>query len=164
VSGAAEIPVSILYGRTISGLGQSNDADLQIYEDRISQFQNVDLRPVLEQQLYPVICMSEIGAVPDDLDLDFPSIRSMTGKDKVELMKTGSDAIFGGFDRGVYGRKSTLTGLKRLGDPIGEYTWITQEQIDSADDDVHDQGDVPSLESLTDDDKPTEELGAAEAD
>jgi phage-related protein (TIGR01555 family) len=161
VSGAAQIPVSILYGRTISGLGQSNDADLQIYEDRIAQWQNADLRPVLEQQLYPVICMSEFGEVPDDLDLDFPSIRSMTGKDKVELMKTGSDAIFAGFDRGVYGRKSTLIGLKRLGDPIGEYTWITQDQIDAADDDVQQQGDVPPLESMNEEDKPSAELEAA---
>jgi hypothetical protein len=152
VSGAAEIPVSILYGRTISGLGQSNDADLQIYEDRIAQTQNVDLRPVLEQQLYPVICMSEFGEVPEDLDLDFPSIRSLTGKEKVELMKTGSDAIFAGYDRGVYGRKSTLTGLKRLGDPIGEYSWITQAQIDAADDDIHEQGDVPPLEGMNRDD------------
>lgn len=160
VSGAAQIPVSILYGRTISGLGQSNDADLQIYEDRIAQWQNADMRPVLEQQLYPVICMSEFGEVPEDLDLDFPSIRSMTGKDKVELMKTGSDAIIAGFEKGVYGRKTTLTGLKRLGDPIGEYSWITQDLIDAADDDVQ-QGDVPPLESLNDEDEPSAELEAA---
>lgn len=163
VSGAAQIPVSILYGRTLSGLGQSNDADLQIYEDRVTQWQNADLRPVLEQQLYPVICMSELGEVPEDLDLDFPSIRSMTEKDKWELVKAGTDAILAPFNSGVsnYGSRSVLIGLKRLGDAIGMNSPITQDQIDAADDDVQEQGDVPPLESLNEEDKPAEELETA---
>lgn len=32
MSGASEIPVTRLFGRTISGLGQSNDADERMYE------------------------------------------------------------------------------------------------------------------------------------
>jgi phage-related protein (TIGR01555 family) len=162
VSGAAEIPVSILYGRTLSGLGQSNDADLQIYSDRIHQFQNADLRPVLEQQLYPIVCMSEFGQVLEDLDLDFPSIRSMTEKEKWELVKTGSESIYGAYDRRIYGRKTALIALKRLSDPIGLNSPITQDQIDTASDEVPEQGvpeiDVPPLETMK-----TEGLEGSEA-
>lgn len=161
VAGAAETPVSILYGRTISGLGQSNDADLQIFADRVSQWQNSDLRPVLEHQLYPVICMSEFGQVPDDLDIDFPSIRSMDEREKWELAKNGSDMIYGAFDRGIYGRKSALIALKQLSDPIGLPSPITQEQIDAADD-TPIAGDVPDM-GLPDLDE-TQELEPADKD
>ena len=159
VSGAAQIPVSILYGRTISGLGQSNDADLQIYEDRVSQWQNSDLRPVFEHQIYPVICMSEFGEVPDDLDIDFPSIRSMTEKDKWELAKTGTEAVMAPYDI-AYGRKSLLTGLKQLGDPIGLFQFISQDMIDAADD-VVSIGDVPETESLINEEEPEQVETAA---
>ncbi|HEY3987953.1 MAG TPA: DUF1073 domain-containing protein [Acidobacteriaceae bacterium] len=154
-AGAAETPVSILFGRTLSGLGQSNDADLQIFEDRIAQWQNSDLRPVLEQQLYPVVCMSEWGEVPDDLDLDFPSIRTLTDKDKRDLEKAASESIFGQFDRSLYGKKSALTAFKQLADALGLSTPITQDMIDAATDDAPEQGDVP-LEGLNEEDEPVE--------
>jgi hypothetical protein len=160
VAGAAETPVSILFGRTLSGLGQSNDADLQIFEDRIAQWQNSDLRPVLEQQLYPVVCMSEWGEVPDDLDLDFPSVRTLTDKDKRDLEKAASDSIFGAFDRGLYGRKSALTALKQLADALGISTPVTQDMIDAADDDVQ-QGDVPPFEGLTHGEEKPDEMETA---
>lgn len=160
-AGAAETPVSILFGRTISGLGQSNDADLQIFADSVARWQNSDLRPVLEQQLYPVVCMSEFGQVPEDLDIDFPSITTLTDKDKRDLEKAASESIFGAYDRGIYGRKSTLTALKQLADTLGLSTPIRQSMIDEADD-TPIEGDIPGSMDLRLDDGEGDETQAME--
>src|SRR5208283_3260225 len=91
------IPYSKLFGKNSSGLDNSNDADERNYEEAIQQAQSDDLEPQLMQQLYPVICMSEFGDVPDDLDITWPSIRVLTEEDKSKLAKEGTEAILAPF-------------------------------------------------------------------
>jgi phage-related protein (TIGR01555 family) len=91
IAGAAEYPVTRLFGRTITGLGQSNDADERIYEEKIAVYQEDDLRPQLDK-LFPVIYMSELGEVPDDLSYTFPSIRVLTEEEKATLAQNASPA------------------------------------------------------------------------
>lgn len=130
IAGAAgPIPVSRLFGRTITGLGQSNDADERIYEERIATDQDVQLRPQLEK-LYPVICMSELGEVPDDLDLNFPSVRVLDEREKVDLAKAVVDAATvalnsGGISPQVYGKE-----LKQSSSMTGIFSNIRDEDIE----------------------------------
>ena len=84
IAGAAEIPVTRLFGRTITGLGQSNDADERIYEERIAMEQEYGLRPQLDK-LYPIVWMSTLGEVPDDIELKFPSVRVLSEEEKSKL-------------------------------------------------------------------------------
>ena len=86
VSSAAafEIPYSKMFGRNVSALGTVNEADERNYEEKIAQYQHEAMKPQLDV-LYPVICMSEFGYIPDDLDYTFPSIRVLSEKEKAEL-------------------------------------------------------------------------------
>lgn len=130
-SGAAEIPVTRLFGRTITGLGQSNDADERYYEETIAQKQDEDLRPNLDK-LYPTILMSELGEVPEDWDVAFPSIRVLTEEDKSDLVQKASAPVLAAFDSGVIGRKTALKELREMGDRSGIFTNITEEDIEKA--------------------------------
>jgi phage-related protein (TIGR01555 family) len=141
ISGAAQIPVTRLWGRTITGLGQSNDADERIYEERIAGDQDTDLRPQLEK-LYPILCMSELGEVPEDLDLVFPSVRVLDEKEKSELAKTLVDTVTvalnsGGISPQVYAKE-----LKQGSDLTGIFTNITDEDIAKLPDTVQQEGDM----------------------
>jgi phage-related protein (TIGR01555 family) len=144
-SGAADIPVTRLFGRTITGLGQSNDADERYYEERIAQNQDEDVRPPLDK-LYPVICMSEFGEVPDDLDLHFPSIRVLQEEEKAELAEKSSAAILAAFNTQVIGRKTTLKELRSVGDLTGIFTNITDEEIDKAEEEPEPPVEAPGAE------------------
>jgi phage-related protein (TIGR01555 family) len=147
ISGAAEMPVSILFGRTLTGLGQSNDADLRIYEKRIAQEQQQDLRPQLEK-LYPVICMSEFGEVPDDLDFQFPSVRVLTEEEKSALAKDGTAAVIEGYDAGLVSQKLSLKELKQQSENTGIWTNITDEDIEKASDEIQQPDELaPGMES-----------------
>lgn len=138
ISGAARMPVSILFGRTATGLGQSNDADIRIYEQDIAQKQNEEMRPQLDK-LLPVICMSEFGEVPDDLDYIFPSIRVLTEEQKADLAQKATEAILGPYEAGITSQKIVLQDLKQLSDKTDIGSNITDEFINAADD----QANVP---------------------
>lgn len=139
LAGAAEIPVTRLFGRTLSGLGQSNDADERYYEEKIAHDQSTDLRPQLEK-LYPVIFMSEFGEVPDDLDFDFPSVRVLTEEEKSKLATEGSAPIIAAYNSGLTWKSTALKDLHQLSDTAGIFTNITQEEIDDAPDEALNAG------------------------
>jgi phage-related protein (TIGR01555 family) len=147
VAGAAEIPVSRLFGRSASGLGASDEESSYIYYDSIGQKQNNQLTPVMDK-LFPVICMSTWGYVPDDLAYTYPSPRTLSEKERMELAKTGTEAILAPFNAGVYGRQTTLKELKKLSDDVDVFTTISDELIESADDDVQ-SGDMSTFDLPT---------------
>jgi phage-related protein (TIGR01555 family) len=160
-SGASEIPVTRLFGKTISGLGQSNDADERYYEERIAQNQDEDVRPPLDQ-LYPVIYMSEFGEVPDDLDLHFPSIRVLQEEEKAELAEKAGAVILAAFNTQVVGRKTALKELQHLGETTGIWTNITDEDVDKAEEEPEPPVEAPGAGGEGPEDAMRKESGGAE--
>lgn len=134
IAGAAEYPVSRLFGRSVSGLGQTGEGDLQIYYDNVEQKRKRELGPQMEK-IMPIIAMSEFGTVPDDLDYTWPPVRTLSDKDRAELAKQYSEAILAPFNAGVYGQKTTLKELKQQSTVTGLFSNITDEMIEKASDD-----------------------------
>ena len=131
IAGAANLPVSRLFGRTITGLAQSNDADERLYEERIALEQEESLRPQLEK-LYPVIAMSELGEVPKDMDISFPSVRVLTEEEKSTLAKTTTDNIVALVNAGLLTKPQALKELKQQSDLTGVFTNLTDDDIQAA--------------------------------
>jgi phage-related protein (TIGR01555 family) len=146
IAGAAQYPVVRLFGRTISGLGQANDADERIYEERIAQAQHQELEPQLDT-LYQVVCMSELGEVPDDLDLDFPSVRVLTEEEKSNLAKETSACVLEVFNTGAISEQTMLRELQQSSKITGIFTNIRDEDIKKASDQTGppDFGELPDL-------------------
>jgi phage-related protein (TIGR01555 family) len=139
ICGACEIPMTRLFGRTITGLGQSNEGDERIYYDAIGQKQNRELRPQLEK-LFQVVAMSTWGQIPDDLDFSFPPVRNPSDKERSELGKELTDSVLAAFNAGVIGRKTTLQELRQNADATGLFSNITDEMIEAAEEDPQQAG------------------------
>jgi len=133
IAGAARTPVTRLFGRTMTGIGQSNDGDERIYEETIAQEQHHQLTPQFNK-LFPVICMSEFGDVPKDLDYEYPSVRVLTEEDKVELFTKGMTAISDAYSKDIFTEKQVLLEVKQMSIVTGFGTSITDEDIEKASD------------------------------
>jgi phage-related protein (TIGR01555 family) len=131
IAGAAHIPVTRLFGRTVTGLGQTNDADERYYEEHIAQCQDDELRPQLDK-LFAVIAMSEWGEVPEDLDYTFPSIRVLTEEQKADMADKGAAPIIAAYNSGLTWKKTAVKDLKQLSEVTEIFSNITDEEIDSA--------------------------------
>jgi phage-related protein (TIGR01555 family) len=140
LSGACEIPATRLFGRAPQGMNATGEGDEKIYEGSIEQKQEAYLRPAFDK-LLPVMCMSEWGAIPDDLDYEFNPIGSPSDKDKADLAKNKTDSILSVYNAGIFGRKTALKELREMQEATGMYSNITDEMIDQADDDTN-QGEL----------------------
>ena len=141
ISGAAEIPVTKLFGRSPSGLNATGESDLQNYYDMIGEKQESLLRPILNK-LLPPLMMSLFGAVPDDLDFDFNPVSEPTDKERADLAKSGTDNVVAAVNAGLVSKRTALKELKQQADRTGVWTNITDEDIEKASDEIDDPGEM----------------------
>ena len=142
VSGASGIPVTKLYGRSPAGLNATGESDMQNYNDSIEEKNESELRPVIDK-LLPIMCMSEFGAVPDDLDFAFNPCRRPTEEEKKNIVQHTSGAVVETFNAGIISHKTALTELRESSDATGMWNSISDEDIEKADSEYQQPGELP---------------------
>jgi hypothetical protein len=141
IAGAGKMPVTRLWGRTLSGFGQSGDGDERIYEETIATECTSTLEPALDK-LLPVVAMSEIGEAPDDMDLSFPSLRVLDEKEKAELAKATADTVVVYMNAGLMSPRTAAKEIKQASVITGMGTNLTDEAIEKLSDDVAAEGEL----------------------
>lgn len=144
ISGAAEIPVTRLFGRSPSGLNATGESDLQNYYDMIAEKQESYLRPILNKVLPPFI-ISTLGSLPDDFDFEFDPVAEPTDKERADLAKCGTDNVAAAYNAGLISQRTALKELKQQSERTGVWTNITDEDIERASDSVEPPGEMGGM-------------------
>jgi phage-related protein (TIGR01555 family) len=144
ISGAAEIPVTRLFGRSPSGLNATGESDLQNYYDMIAEKQESYLRPILNKVLPPFI-ISTLGSLPDDFDFEFDPVAEPTDKERADLAKCGTDNVVAAYNAGLISQRTALKELKQQSERTGVWTNITDEDIERASDTVEPPGEMGGM-------------------
>lgn len=145
LAGAAEIPVTRLFGRSPAGMNATGESDLTNYYDKIRKDQGAFLAPIMEK-LLPIMCLSAWGAIPDDLDFDFNPIRDIAEEERANLIKQSADAINQAFQSGLISQKIALKELRQSGESLDMWTNIQDEDIENADDTMGQPEQEPQME------------------
>ena len=141
ISGAAEIPVTRLFGRSPSGLNATGESDLQNYYDMIAEKQESILRPILNK-LLPVFVLSTLESIPEDFDFEFDPVAEPTDKERADLAKCGTDNVVAAFNVGLISQRTALQELKQKSERTGVWTNITDEDIEKASAEVEPPGEM----------------------
>lgn len=126
--GASHYPMTKLFGRSPGGLNATGESDLTNYYDYIDSQREAKLRPVLER-LLPVLCMSALGGIPEDIEIEFPPLKTPTPTERAEIGKTKAEAVLAAFQANALPLDTTLQELKAIGDETGLFASITDDQI-----------------------------------
>ncbi|MEE3609690.1 anti-CBASS protein Acb1 family protein [Avibacterium paragallinarum] len=90
VAGAADMPVTILFGQSVSGLA-SGDEDIQNFHESIHALQESRLRPLFER-LDPLLAQMVIGFQPKDWWFEFPSLQEISFEQKMNALTSFANA------------------------------------------------------------------------
>lgn len=131
VAGAAEMPVTKLFGREPAGFNSTGESDLKQYYDTIAEKQQNYLLPVLNK-LFPVICMSAFGSIPDDFNWEFNPARNISNDELADLTEKYTSNIIEVFNAGLITKSTALKELKQQSSVTGQWSNITDEEIDAA--------------------------------
>lgn len=129
--GASHYPMTKLFGRSPAGMNATGESDLQNYYDYVDSQREAKLRPALER-LLPVMAMSAWGAVPDNLQIDFPPLWTPTAKEVAEIALKKAQAIRDTFQAGLFQADTAMKELKKLEDETGMFGSISDEEIAAA--------------------------------
>lgn len=141
IAGAAEMPVTKIFGRSPQGMNATGDGDKDNYYNTVEQKQEAQLTPALDK-LLPIMFMSEFGAVPDDLDYEHNPIETPSEDKVAEIVDKKAHTIIDAFNSGLISQKVGMKELRQMGENTGMFTNITDEDIDNADNELE-IGDVP---------------------
>ena len=128
LSGASRIPMTKLFGRSPAGMNATGESDLQNYYDYVDTLRENVLRPILERIL-PVLAMSELGAVPKDLDISFPPLWTPKATEVAEIAKNKAEAIIAVFQAGLLRADTAQRELKKLSAETDLFDSISDEEI-----------------------------------
>lgn len=131
ISGAAEIPIDKLFGRSPSGF-DTGEETLQNYYDTIQEKQETYVRGPLEKIL-KIITMSAVGEIPDDMEIVFSPIRRPSAKEMADIAQTYSQPVLDAYAAGIFGKGTVLRELKQQSKITGIWTNITDKMIEDAD-------------------------------
>ena len=107
-AGAADEPVTKLFGRSPAGLNATGESDLENHYNAIRSKQENILRPTLAL-LDDAIVRSSLGRVPRSLSYDWRSLWSSSDKEKSEVRLRHSQAVKALSDAKIFDPKSLAT-------------------------------------------------------
>ena len=128
--GASHYPMTKLFGRSPAGMNATGESDLKNYYDYVDTLRETKLRPVLEK-LLPIMAMSAWGAIPDNLQIDFPPLWTPTAKELADIAKAKAEAIVSTYQAGLLNVDTAQKELKKISDETGMWDSITDEEIAS---------------------------------
>lgn len=127
VAGAADVPVSRLFGISASGLNATGDNEVRNYYDMVASRQEAHLRPALEK-LDEVLLRHTFGTVPEDYRFEFKPLWQLSDKEKADTEKVRADRDKTYYDMGVLSEGAIARELKES----GTYKTMTEEDVELA--------------------------------
>lgn len=92
VAGAAEIPVSRLFGRSAAGLNATGDGDERVYYDRVQALQELEIQPAMTV-LDDALIRSALGTRPAELHYVWTPLRQKTDGEVADIGKTIAETV-----------------------------------------------------------------------
>ena len=131
IAGAAEIPATKLFGKSPDGMNSTGEGDMLNYYDSIRQKQENMLRPGLEK-IVPILCVSALGKVPDDIEVVFEPVESATESQRAALATQITGAIGTLYQSDLISKSMALKELRDSAFATGIGSAITDKDIEKA--------------------------------
>lgn len=136
LSGGADLPLKRLLSQPPAGLSDSGDSDLRMYYDNIKAKQEATLRKGLSL-VYKVMWRSVYGTpTPEDFDFEFTPLYQLTSAEKATVANTTVDAVTKALDNSLISQRGAATELKNSSRVTGIFGSITEEELETADDEM----------------------------
>lgn len=90
---AADIPATVLFGRSPQGQNSTGESDLENYYNMIERIQQRKIKPQIYRLLHLMDCCSEYALnLPQDFTVDFAKLWNPSAKEQAETKQIEADA------------------------------------------------------------------------
>lgn len=129
LAGATHIPVTKLFGRSPAGMNSTGESDLQNYYDYIDTVREGQFRDIV-MKLLPIISLSVLGTIPNDLDFEFEEMKTLSDTEKAQLTQQYTSTIIEAFNSNLITQDIAQKELKAISEITGVFSNIDNELIE----------------------------------
>lgn len=101
VAGAADIPMTRLFGQSPAGLNATGDSDIRNYYDRVQSMQELEVSPAMAN-LDEALIRSALGDRPEEIHYNWRSLWQTTEKERAEIAKITAETAKSLKDAGIF--------------------------------------------------------------
>lgn len=133
ISGAADIPMTRLFGRSAAGMNATGEGDMDNYYNKISSMQESQFRPDLEK-LDQVLVRSALGNMPEEFDFEWNPLYQESGLELAQQELAIANAEDMRIAQGVLKKSQVMVRMKQEGkyaiseDDIKEMQKLEEEE------------------------------------
>lgn len=132
VSGAAETPLTRLFGQAPAGMNATGEGDMKNYHETINAKQESKLRGPMEI-INQLVWQSTFGrALPDDFEMEFTPLQEVTALERSQIATANTTSIVSAHGDGLINTATAMKELKNQSAESGLFTHITDEMIEEA--------------------------------
>lgn len=135
VCGATGITATKLFGRSPAGMNSTGESDLQNYYEMIEENQDQMLTDNYTK-LLPVVSMSELGFVPDDIDFEHERVAKSDEGEEADIVGKKMDAITKAFEANIITQKESREELSEVGKQYNMFSNIDATLTEKANNDL----------------------------
>lgn len=145
LSASAKTPMVRLFGQSPAGFN-TGETDLRNYHDRIEVSRSNELRHPIKY-IFEILHVSLFNeSLLDGFSFKFGSLGQMSITDKTNLITTVVNAVRDCYNDGLISRKQALIELKQFANDTGMGSSISDEDIESAEEEIPCAGDVTEID------------------
>ena len=89
-SGAADIPMTRLFGQSPAGMNATGESDLRNYYDRLSAMQELEMEPAMAR-MDECLIRSALGSRDEDIHYTWAPLWGLSEKEQADIFKTKAD-------------------------------------------------------------------------
>lgn len=132
LSGAAETPLTRLFGQSPGGLNSDGDGQMKQYHEGINAKQERRLRAPLTK-LIDIMARSVLGRpMPEGWGFTFNSLQKMSTTEKADVGQKTTAAVLDAYDAGLIDQATALKELRQSSEVTGLFTNVTDDLIKEA--------------------------------
>ena len=139
LSGALQIPLTRMFGQSPAGLNSTGESDLRTYYDGINQRQ-VTTMSIGIKKIVMAAALSGGWKIGDDFKVTFRPLWQLSEEQKSEVSSKDTTSVVSAEAGGLVSQKTALKELRTQSKTTGRWTNITDEDIESASDELAPRG------------------------
>jgi uncharacterized protein len=129
LSGAADTPLTRMFGQSPGGMNSTGDSDLENYRDSLKSSQVTDLAEPI-QTLYELTHRSLYGEdLPDEFGWEFSPLGQLKDQDKASITGTITSAVVQAYEAQLLSAFAAAKELRQLSRITGVFSNLTDEDL-----------------------------------
>ena len=144
VAAASSIPATKLFGKSPEGMNATGESDMNNYYEYVDEVRSSQFGPIIHKML-PIMAMSSIGEIPEDLDYTLPPMQIMDAATASTISAQSVTTLLELYGNNLVTGAFVLEELQKISKSVSMFSGISSEMVEKLKD-IYSKDNQPEMD------------------